>query len=346
MKKAFITGITGQDGSYLAEFLLEKGYEVHGLVRRTSTLTRGRIEPILHDKKWKGQIFMYYGDMTDGSSLMHILADIQPDEVYNLAAQSHVQISFKEPEHTAETDAIGVLKLLEAIKSLKLEKKCKMYQASTSELYGDTKETVQNENTFFKPVSPYAAAKLYAYYMCECYKRAYGLFICNGLLFNHESPRRSENFVSRKITLSIAEMLSSRRDCLVLGNLDSKRDWGYAGDYVEAMWMILQQDEPDDYVVATGECYSVRDFVEYAFDVIGIKVAWKGTGADEIGYDKKSERVLVRVSPKYYRPVEVPYLRGDPKKVMEKLGWKPKVSFKELVKMMLESDMKLLNARH
>ena len=345
MKKALITGITGQDGSYLAEFLLDKGYEVHGLVRRTSMLTRGRIEPILQDKRWNGLLFTYYGDMTDGSSLMRILADVRPDEIYNLAAQSHVQISFLEPEYTAESDAIGVLRLLEAVKSLKMERTCKIYQASTSELYGETNVVDQDESTPFNPVSPYAAAKLYAYHMSQCYKKAYGMFICNGIMFNHESPRRSENFVSRKITLSIAEILSGKRDALVLGNLDAKRDWGFAGDYVEAMWLMLQQDEPDDYVVATGECHSVREFVECAFGICGVSLDWNGRGVDERAYDRKTGKPLVRVSEKYYRPVEVPYLKGNPRKVMENLGWKPKVSFRQLVSMMLESDMQLLNIK-
>jgi GDPmannose 4,6-dehydratase len=272
MKKAFITGVTGQDGSYLAEFLLAKGYEVHGLIRRTSMFNRGRIEHIIQNPKFSDRFITHYGDMTDGSSLMRVLSICQPDEIYNLAAQSHVHISFLEPEYTVESDAVGVLKLLEAVRSLRLDSR--IYQASTSELYGETTEISINESTIFNPVSPYAAAKIYAHYVANCYKKAYGLYICNGILFNHESPRRGENFVSRKITLSLAEILKGEREKLILGNLDAIRDWGYAGDYVEAMWLMLQQDQPEDFVIASGESRSVREFAEIAFNLCGIELQW------------------------------------------------------------------------
>ena len=342
MKKAFITGITGQDGSYLAEFLLEKGYEVHGLIRRTSMFNRWRIEHIIRDPRYSTKFITHYGDMTDGSSLIRVLAHVRPDEIYNLAAQSHVQISFLEPEYTSESDALGVLRLLEAVNSLGLNKKARVYQASTSELYGEvsTKEP-QNELTSFNPVSPYAAAKIYAYYICESYKKGYGMYLCNGILFNHESPRRGENFVSRKITLSIAEILSGKRPKLILGNLDAKRDWGYAGDYVRSMWLMLQQEEPDNYVIATGETHSVREFVENSFQLCGIQIEWRGEGVNERGYDRKTGEELVVVSPEYYRPVEVPFLLGDATKAREKLGWSPKVSFNQLIEIMLAHDLKL-----
>ena len=345
MKKALITGITGQDGSYLAELLLEKGYEVHGLVRRTSSFNRGRIEHLLQGKGRSERLFTHYGDMTDGSSLIRVLAEVQPSEIYNLAAQSHVQISFMEPEYTSESDALGVLRLLEAVKSLNMQKTCRLYQASTSELYGETSGSIQDDDTPFNPVSPYAAAKLYAYHMCECYKKAYGIHVCNGILFNHESPRRSENFVSRKITLSLAEILSGKRERMILGNLDAKRDWGFAGDYVEAMWLMLQQAKPDNFIIATGECHSVRDFVELAFKHCDIQVGWKGKGVEEVGVDVGTGRVVVSVSSSYYRPVEVPYLRGDPSRAMKDLGWKPKMSFEGLVKNMVEHDLKLYGVR-
>lgn len=342
MKKALITGITGQDGSYLAEFLLDKGYEVHGLVRRTSLIIhRQRIEHLVRDeKKYGGRFFTHYGDMTDGSSLSKVLSAIRPDEIYNLAAQSHVQISFLEPEYTAESDAIGVLRLLEALMSLGLEKKTRVYQASTSELYGEvSSQSSQNELTPFNPVSPYAAAKLYAYYICESYKKGYGMYISNGILFNHESPRRGENFVSRKITLSIAEILSGKRSKLNLGNLDSCRDWGYAGDYVKSMWLMLQQETPDNYVIATGETHSVREFVEIAFRLCDISIEWRGEGVNEHGYDVKTGKEIVAVSPEYYRPVEVPFLLGDATKAKEYLGWRPTVSFPQLIEIMLAHDL-------
>lgn len=346
MKKALITGITGQDGSYLAEHLLKKGYQVHGVLRRTSMFNRGRIEHLIKEHKNSQMFHTHYGDMTDGSSLFRIISEIKPAEIYNLAAQSHVQISFVEPEYTAQSDALGVLRLLETVNSLKLNDNCRIYQASTSELYGETsQDTAQSESTIFNPVSPYAAAKVYAYYIAECYRKAYGMYVCNGILFNHESPRRGENFVTRKITLSLAEILSGRRDRLYLGNLDSKRDWGYAGDYVEAMWLMLQQDKPDNYVIATGETHSVREFVEVAFRLVGFDLEWQGSGVNEKGIDKKTGRELVEVSSKYYRPVEVPYLLGDPAKAKKVLGWEPKVKFQQLVEMMVESDLKLFEVK-
>jgi GDPmannose 4,6-dehydratase len=339
MARALITGITGQDGSYLAELLLSKGYEVHGIVRPTSMFNRGRIEHLIGDDAFAERLILHYGDMTDGSSLIRILSEAKPHEVYNLAAQSHVHISFSEPEYTAQSDALGVLRILEAIKALGMGSDCRVYQASTSELYGESASELQDETVPFDPVSPYAAAKLYAYYIAQCYKKAYGMFVCNGILFNHESPRRGENFVTRKITLSLAELLAGKRDCLVLGNLDAKRDWGFAGDYVEAMWLMLQQEEPGDFVIATGESYTVRDFVDAAFRLVGMDLDWRGSGIEERGVDRSSGRDLVRVSAEYFRPVEVPHLRGDPTRAINQLGWKPKVDFPELVRLMVESDL-------
>jgi GDPmannose 4,6-dehydratase len=343
MKTALITGITGQDGSYLAELLLEKGYEVHGLVRRTSLITnRQRIEPLVEKNRAESKktLFTHYGDMTDGSSLLRVISGIRPDEIYNLAAQSHVQISFQEPEYTAESDAIGVLRLLEAVLSLGLVKKTKIYQASTSELYGEVRTIQsQNEQTPFNPVSPYAAAKLYAYYIAESYNKGYGMHISNGILFNHESPRRGENFVTRKITYSIAQIVSGKKKLLTLGNLDSKRDWGHAKDYVEAMWRILQQPKADNYVIATGVTHSVREFVQTAFTLVGIEIKWEGEGADEKGYNSKTGDVLVSISPKYYRPVEVPYLLGDATKAKNVLGWEPSITFNQLIEGMMASDL-------
>ena len=342
MKRAFITGITGQDGSYLAELLLEKGYEVHGLLRPTSRFNRGRIEHLLQDKELRREkrFTTHYGDMTDGSSLLRVLASVRPDEIYNLAAQSHVHISFSQPEYTAQSDALGVLRILEAVRALGMEKTTRIYQASTSELYGDTTARVQDENVPFEPVSPYAAAKLYAYYIVQSYKKGYGMYICNGILFNHESPRRGENFVTRKITLSVAELLAGKREMVMLGNLDSVRDWGFAGDYVDSMWRMLQQPEPDDYVVATGEAHSVREFVEIAFRLCGITIEWKGKGVKEKGLDSATGRQVVGISPEYFRPVEVPYLRGDPSKARTVLGWEPKVGFEALIRMMVASDLR------
>jgi GDPmannose 4,6-dehydratase len=342
MKKALITGVTGQDGSYLAELLLSKGYEVHGLVRRTSLISnRQRIEHLVRkDGSNPHRFTTHYGDMTDGSSLLRVIANIQPDEIYNLAAQSHVQISFLEPEYTAESDAVGVLRLFEAVLSLGLKDKTRIYQASTSELYGDVHgENAQNENTPFNPVSPYAAAKLYAYYIGESYKKGYGMYIANGILFNHESPRRGENFVSRKITYSIAQILAGKKERLILGNIDSKRDWGHAKDYVKAMWLMLQQPHPDNYAIATGETHSVREFVEIAFKYCDIDIAWQGEGVNECGIDSKTGKILVSISPKYYRPVEVPFLLGDASKARSVMGWEPKITFKDLIREMLSKDL-------
>lgn len=342
MKRALVTGVTGQDGSYLAELLLEKGYEVHGVVRPTSRFNRARIEHLIRDPQLQreGSFSTHYGDMTDGSSLMRLIATVKPDEIYNLAAQSHVQISFSEPEYTAQSDALGVLRILEAVRALGMEKTTRIYQASTSELYGDTTSKLQDEQVRFEPVSPYAAAKLYAYFIAQSYKKAYGMYICNGILFNHESPRRGENFVTRKITLSLAELLAGKREHILLGNLDSVRDWGFAGDYVEAMWLMLQQPEPDDFVIATGEAHSVREFVELAFSLCGLRIQWEGEGVDERGVDRSTGRTLVRISPDYFRPVEVPYLRGDSTKARTTLGWSPNVDFEGLVRMMVGADLR------
>jgi GDPmannose 4,6-dehydratase len=344
VKRALITGVTGQDGSYLAELLLEKGYEVHGMVRPTSRFNRARIEHLIQDPELKGtgRFTIHYGDMTDGSSLLKVLAEVRPDEIYNLAAQSHVQVSFQEPEYTAQSDAVGVLRILELVRGLGMSDYVRIYQASTSELYGDTPARLQNENVPFQPVSPYAAAKLYAYYICQSYKKAYDMYVCNGILFNHESPRRGENFVTRKITLSLAEVLAGRREHLTLGNLDAQRDWGYAGDYVEAMWLMLQQPEPKDYVIATGETRSVRDFVEHACELCGFNLEWTGDGVEERGVDARTGKTVVRISPEYFRPVEVPYLRGDPSKAMAELGWRPRTRFEDLVRMMLASDLEIM----
>lgn len=335
MSKALITGITGQDGSYLAEFLLEKGYEVHGLIRRSSTDNTERINHLLDGPK---KVTLHYGDMTDGSSLIRLLYRIEPTEVYNLAAQSYVKVSFDTPEFTTDVNAVGTVRLLESIREV--NPGIKFYQASSSELFGKVQEKPQNENTPFYPRSPYAASKLYAYWITVNYREAYNLFACNGILFNHESPRRGKNFVTRKITTSIADILAGKLDCLYLGNLDAKRDWGFAGDYVKAMWLILQQDEPDDYVVATGETHTVREFCELAFRNAGIDLVWEGQGLDEKGVDKATGRVLVKVSSEFFRPTEVDLLLGDPSNVKKKLGWKPKTSFEELVAMMVKSDIR------
>lgn len=340
MKKALITGITGQDGSYLAEFLLEKGYEVHGLLRRSSVENTERIEHLIREPK---KVTLHYGDLTDAGSLSRLLYKIEPDEVYNLAAQSHVKISFEMPEFTANVNAIGTLSLLESIREV--NPKIKFYQASSSELFGKVREIPQNENTPFYPRSPYAVSKLYAYWITVNYRESYKMFACNGILFNHESPRRGRDFVTRKITTGIADILTGKTDCLYLGNLDAKRDWGYAGDYVEAIWLILQQDEPDDYVIATGETHTVREFCELAFKKVGINLVWQGEGLDETGVDKDTGRVLVRVSSEFFRPAEVDLLLGDPAKAKAKLGWKPRVSFEELVSLMVESDLRAAGAK-
>jgi GDPmannose 4,6-dehydratase len=340
-KKAFITGITGQDGAYLAEFLLNKGYEVHGLKRRASLFNTARIDHLYHDPHEKGvKFFLHHGDMTDSSSLLRVIQEVQPDEIYNLAAQSHVGVSFEQPEYTADTDAMGTLRILEAIRILGMEKRTRIYQASTSELYGKVQEAPQTETTPFYPRSPYGVAKLYGYWITVNYREAYGLYACNGILFNHESPIRGETFVTRKITRGLARIKEGLQECLYLGNLNARRDWGHAKDYVEMQWLMLQQDEPEDYLIATGAQHSVREFIEEAAKHLDIHITWKGKGSDEKGYDQDSN-CIVAVDPKYYRPTEVDTLLGDPTKAKTKLGWQPKVTFKELVKEMIESDLQL-----
>ena len=351
-KVALITGITGQDGSFLAEFLLEKNYEVHGIMRRSSSFNTGRIEHLyldewVRDMKQKRLINLHYGDMTDSSSLIRIIQLVQPDEIYNLAAQSHVKVSFDVPEYTAEADAIGTLRLLEAVRILGLEKKCKLYQASTSELFGLVQEVPQKETTPFYPRSPYGVAKQYGFWITKNYRESYGMFACNGILFNHESERRGETFVTRKITLAAARIVQGYQDKLYLGNLNSLRDWGYAKDYVECMWLILQQEKPDDFVIATGEYHTVRDFCTLAFKTLGVNLRWEGEGVNEKGIDTATGKVLVEVDPKYFRPAEVDQLLGDPTKAKTQLGWNPrKTSFEELVKIMVEHDMKFVKKLH
>lgn len=337
---ALITGITGQDGAYLAEFLLTKGYQVQGIKRRASLFNTDRIDHLYQDPHLPDRNFiLHYGDLTDATNLIRIIQEVQPDEIYNLAAQSHVQVSFETPEYTANADALGTLRLLEAIRILGLEKKTRFYQASTSELFGKVQEIPQKETTPFYPRSPYAAAKLYAYWITVNYREAYGLYACNGILFNHESPVRGETFVTRKITRAVARIKLGLQDRLYLGNLNAKRDWGHARDYVEAQWLMLQQDEPDDYVIATGEQHSVREFCELAFKEIGIDLEWRGQGVNEVGvYDNK---IYVSVDPRYFRPTEVETLLGDPTKARQKLGWVPKVSFRELVSEMVREDLQL-----
>ncbi len=340
MKKAFITGITGQDGSYFAEFLLDKGYEVHGLRRRSSSPNIPRIEHLYLDPHIAtNNFYLHYGDVGDSSNLLRLMQMIQPDEVYHLAAQSHVKVSFETPEYTANADALGTLRLLEAIRILGLEKKSKFYQASTSELFGKVQETPQSENTPFYPRSPYGVAKLYAHWITVNYREAYNIFAVNGILFNHESPRRGDTFVTKKITKAIANMLNGKQKKLYLGNLNAKRDWGYAPDYVEAMWLMLQQDRPDDFVIATGESHSVREFIEKAFEYVDIEIEWQGSGVDEKGLNKKDGTILVEVDPWYFRPTEVEMLQGDYSKAKNILGWEPKVKFNELVDIMMESEL-------
>ena len=351
MKKALITGITGQDGAYLAEFLLEKGYEVHGIKRRASLFNTDRIDHLYQDPHTENRKFiLHHGDLTDSSSLVHIIGKVQPDEIYNLAAQSHVAVSFEEPEYTANSDALGTLRVLEAIRILGLDKKTRFYQASTSELFGKVQETPQSETTPFYPRSPYAVAKMYAYWIVVNYREAYNMFACNGILFNHESPLRGETFVTRKITRAMARMYLGLQDCLYLGNLEAKRDWGHARDYVEMQWLMLQQDAPEDFVIATGKQYSVKDFVNAAAAELGIVLRWQGEGVDEIGIVEsipkeisdcgiKEGNTIVRVDPRYFRPTEVETLLGDPTKAKEKLGWQPKTSFKELVAEMMRYDL-------
>jgi len=339
-KVALITGVTGQDGSYLAELLLGKGYEVHGIKRRSSLFNTDRIDHLYQDPHDTGRRFvLHYGDMTDSSSLISIIQQVQPDEIYNLAAQSHVAVSFEEPEYTANTDALGALRILEAIRILKLEKKTRFYQASTSELYGLVQEIPQKETTPFYPRSPYAVAKLYAYWITVNYREAYGIFACNGILFNHESPVRGQTFVTRKITRALAHIKLGLQDCLFLGNLDAKRDWGHAKDYVEMQWLMLQQDVAEDYVIATGVQYSVREFVNAAAQEIGLSIRWEGHGVDEKGFDAKG-KCVVAVDPRYFRPTEAETLLGDASKAKEKLGWTPKISLQELVSEMMREDLK------
>ena len=325
MKVALITGITGQDGSYLAELLLEKGYEVHGIVRRSSLINTDRIDHIYDS------ITLHYGDLTDSTNLVSVIQKVQPDEIYNLGAQSHVKVSFEIPEYTGQVDALGTLRVLEAVRLLGMENKTRIYQASTSELYGLVQEIPQRETTPFYPRSPYGCAKIYGYWITKNYRESYGMYACTGILFNHESPRRGETFVTRKITIGLSKISSGLQDCLYLGNLNAKRDWGHAKDFVEAMWLMLQQDEPDDFVIATGVQYSVREFVEEASPYFGMKIRWEGEGLDEVGIDNFSGKVVIRVDPKYFRPAEVETLLGDATKAKEKLGWKPKISFKQLV---------------
>jgi GDPmannose 4,6-dehydratase len=325
MKVALITGITGQDGSYLAELLLEKGYEVHGIIRRSSLINTHRIDGI-YDR-----LNLHYGDLTDSTNLVRVIQKVQPDEIYNLGAQSHVKVSFEMPEYTADVDAVGTLRILEAVRLLGMEDRVRIYQASTSELYGLVQETPQKETTPFYPRSPYGVAKLYGYWITKNYREAYGMYACTGILFNHESPRRGETFVTRKITQALSKISVGLQDCLYLGNLNAKRDWGHAKDFVEAMWLMLQQDKPDDYVIATGTQYSVKDFVEEAAPYFGMKIVWMGEGLNEFGYDLNTKKEVIRVDPKYFRPAEVETLLGDASKAKEKLGWEPKISFNQLV---------------
>jgi len=342
MKKALITGITGQDGAYLAEFLLGKGYEVHGIKRRASSFNTDRIDHLYQDPHQENKrFFLHYGDLSDSSNLIRLMQEIQPDEVYNLGAQSHVAVSFESPEYTADTVGLGTLRMLEAIRIAGLEKTARFYQASTSELYGEVQETPQKETTPFYPRSPYAAAKLYAYWITVNYREAYGMYACNGILFNHESPIRGETFVTRKITRALARVVLGLQDCLFLGNMDAKRDWGHAKDYVEMQWLMLQQDKPEDFCIATGVQYSVRDFVNAAYDHIDKKIRWEGKGADEKGYDTETGNLLVAVDKRYFRPTEVDTLLGDPTKAKEKLGWVPKITFEEMVHEMMENDLNI-----
>ena len=325
MKVALITGITGQDGSYLAELLLEKGYEVHGMVRRSSLINTHRIDHIYE------QLHLHYGDMTDAINIMNVIKKVEPDEIYNLGAQSHVKVSFETPEYTGQVDALGTLRILEAVRTLGMEKDVRIYQASTSELYGLVQETPQTETTPFYPRSPYGVAKLYGYWIIKNYREAYGMYACSGILFNHESPRRGETFVTRKITRGLSRISTGLQDCLYLGNLNALRDWGHAKDYVEAMWLMLQQDEPEDFVIATGEQHSVREFCEKAAPFFGLNFEWMGEGLDEVGFHWGAKKPIIKVDPKYFRPAEVETLLGDPTKAKEKLGWEPKTSFDELI---------------
>jgi len=345
-KVALITGITGQDGSYLTELLLSKGYEVHGIIRRSSSFNTGRIEHLYHDRHENGaKMFLHYGDMTDSTCLVHIISQVQPTEVYNLAAQSHVKVSFDMAEYTGQVDALGTLRLLDAIRTCGLSDKVRFYQASTSELYGKVVEIPQKETTPFYPRSPYGVAKLYGFWIVKNYREAYGMYACNGILFNHESPRRGATFVTRKISRAVAAIHHGKQECLYLGNINSLRDWGHAKDYVEGMWRMLQQEKPDDFVLATGEMHTVKEFVEKAFKVVNVDIKWEGQEENEVGKDAKTGRILVRVDPKYYRPAEVELLLGDPTKAQTELGWDPKqTSFEALVHEMVTSDLKLVAA--
>lgn len=340
-KRAFITGITGQDGSYLAEFLLAKGYEVHGMIRRASSFNTKRIDHLYKDPHSSNvDLFLHYGDLTDSSNLNRLLEKIKPHEIYNLAAQSHVQVSFEVPEYTAESDGVGTLRILDAIKETGID--TRFYQASTSELYGKVQEVPQTEKTPFYPRSPYAAAKLYAYWIVVNYREAFDLYACNGILFNHESPRRGETFVTRKITMAAARIKLGLQESLYMGNIDALRDWGYAGDYVEAMWLMLQQEKADDFVIATGEMHTVREFIERSFSRLDISIEWNGSGVDEVGIDSKSGKEIIKIDPKYFRPTEVEQLLGNPAKAKEQLKWEPKVKFEELVDMMVDADLQLV----
>jgi GDPmannose 4,6-dehydratase len=340
MKKALITGITGQDGSYLAELLLNKGYEVHGMIRRSSSFNTGRIDHIYHDPHESGaSLSLHYGDLNDASSINRLLREVRPDEIYNLGAQSHVRVSFDIPEYTGEVDALGAVRILEGIRETGLE--TRFYQASSSELYGKVVETPQRETTPFYPRSPYACAKAYAFYITLNYRESYGMFACNGILFNHESPRRGETFVTRKITRAAARIKLGLQDCLYLGNIDAQRDWGFAGDYVEGMWRMLQADHPDDYVIATGETHSVRKFAELVFGRLGMALSWQGEGVNEQGIDRQSGKTVIRIDPRYFRPAEVDLLLGDPAKAKRELGWVPTTSFPTLVEMMTDADLAL-----
>jgi GDPmannose 4,6-dehydratase len=344
MKKALITGITGQDGSYLAELLLEKGYEVHGIIRRSSSFNTGRIDHLYKDPHINGvKLFLHYGDLADGSNLARLIEKIKPDEIYNLGAQSHVRVSFDVPEYTGDVVGLGTIRILDAIKESGI--KTKFYQASSSELYGKVQEIPQKETTPFYPRSPYAVAKLYSYWITVNYRESYNMFACNGILFNHESPRRGETFVTKKITHGLARIITGKDNCLYLGNIDAQRDWGYAKDYVEGMWLMLQQKNPSDYVLATGEMHSVREFIEECTKLLGIDLQWKGKGEKEVGIDKKTKKIIIKIDPRYFRPAEVQQLLGDPTKAKRMLKWKPKTTFKELVKIMLESDLHAENLK-
>jgi GDPmannose 4,6-dehydratase len=343
MKTALITGITGQDGSYLTELLLNKGYIVHGIIRRASVLNTWRIDHLFNDTEiLNKKLFLHYGDLTDTTSVLNIIKEVKPDEIYNLAAQSHVKVSFEIPEITAQIGAIGVLRLLEAIRELNLEKKIKIYQASTSELYGVALETPQTENTPFYPRSPYGIAKLYGFWIVKNYREAYNMFACNGILFNHEGERRGFNFVTRKITIGLSKIKLGKQDVLELGNLDAKRDWGYAKDFVEAMWLMLQQEKPEDFVIATGETHTIREFIEYTCKELDIPLIWQGEGVNEVGINKDTGKIIIKINPKYFRPTEVDFLLGDSSKAKKELGWEAKTKFKELVKIMANHDYNLI----